>query len=338
MNYYGDRPEDSTVRLYFNTFDSNDPSASATITNLADADIKVHKDGGTTQIATDGATIAIDFDSITGNHIATIDTGAHSDYSTGSEYSARIEGTTIDGGTINAWIGSFHIEMAGGVLALAKGATGFAAIDTVVDAILADTNELQSDDVPGLIATLDAVVDTVKAETVSILADTNELQSDDIPGLIATLDAVVDTVKAETVSILADTNELQADWANGGRLDLLIDAIKVPTDKLAFTVANKVDSNALAINGASAAAVNLALSAAVIVPGTSITGTLSTTAMTTDLAEATDDHYIGRIVIWTSGVLIGQATAITDYTGASKTVTYTAVTEAPSNNDTFIIV
>jgi hypothetical protein len=31
-------------------------------------------------------------------------------------------------------------------------------------------------------------------------------------------------IKAETASILADTNELQTDWANGGRLDLILDA------------------------------------------------------------------------------------------------------------------
>jgi hypothetical protein len=33
-------------------------------------------------------------------------------------------------------------------------------------------------------------------------------------------------------AILADTNELQTDWANGGRLDLLIDGIKARTDNL----------------------------------------------------------------------------------------------------------
>lgn len=110
MQYLGDFPEDTTVYIPFNTFDSNDPQASVTITNLADADIKVHKDGSTTQIVTDGATIAIDFDGITGNHLATIDTSAHADYAIGSDYMVRIEGTTVDGATINAWIGFFSIE------------------------------------------------------------------------------------------------------------------------------------------------------------------------------------------------------------------------------------
>ena len=108
--YYGDFAEDATVLIPFNTFTSDDPSASATITNLADADIKVHKDGNATEIVTDGATIAINFDGVTGNHLITIDTSVHADYSTSSDYLVRINGTTVDGATINAWVGIFSIE------------------------------------------------------------------------------------------------------------------------------------------------------------------------------------------------------------------------------------
>ncbi|GAI98736.1 unnamed protein product, partial [marine sediment metagenome] len=57
-----------------------------------------------------------------------------------------------------------------------------------------------------------------------------------------TIDTGVDAIKAVTdnlpnngalndlAAILADTNELQTDWANGGRLDLLIDAITTYVD------------------------------------------------------------------------------------------------------------
>jgi hypothetical protein len=79
-------------------------------------------------------------------------------------------------------------------------------------------------------------------------------------------------------------------------------------------------------------------SAATIVEGAAAAGTLSTTEMTTTLTEATDDHYNGRIIIWTSGVLANQATDITDYDGATKKLTFTAVTEAPAAADTFVIV
>ena len=144
--YYGDFSEDDTVLIPFNTFDSNDPQASATITNLADADIKVHKDGGTTQLVTDGATVAIDYDTITGNHLITIDTSVSADYSTGSEYAVRIEGTTVDAGTINAWVGAFSIERAGGALALIKAGNLSANVTQISgDSGAADNLELQYD-------------------------------------------------------------------------------------------------------------------------------------------------------------------------------------------------
>jgi hypothetical protein len=58
------------------------------------------------------------------------------------------------------------------------------------------------------------------------------------------------------------------------------------------------------------------------------------------ITEATADHYNGRIVIFTSGALEGQATDITDYAlvGANGAFTMSALTEAPTNNGTFIIV
>lgn len=52
----------------------------------------------------------------------------------------------------------------------------------------------------------------------TIEADTNELQGDDVPGLISTLDAVVDTVKAETALIVTDTAEIGT--AGAGLTDL----------------------------------------------------------------------------------------------------------------------
>lgn len=45
--------------------------------------------------------------------------------------------------------------------------------------------------------------------------------------------AAVAEVKAETANILADTNELQTDLANGGRLDMIFDAIKTAADTAA---------------------------------------------------------------------------------------------------------
>jgi len=45
----------------------------------------------------------------------------------------------------------------------------------------------------------------------------------------ASVSADVAAVKADTAAALADTNELQTDWANGGRLDLIVDDILADT-------------------------------------------------------------------------------------------------------------
>ncbi len=77
---------------------------------------------------------------------------------------------------------------------------------------------------------------------------------------LSTIDNFLDT---EVAAILADTNELQTDWANGGRLDVILDArasqtsvdtvsaavdtevaaIKVKTDQLTFGVTNTLNAN-----------------------------------------------------------------------------------------------
>jgi len=84
--------------------------------------------------------------------------------------------------------------------------------------IVADTNELQTDDVPTLISTLDAVVDTVKAETALIVADTNELQADDYPTSIAALQTDLDTLTnarsepAQGAPGVSETTNTKIDW------------------------------------------------------------------------------------------------------------------------------
>ena len=97
-------------------------------------------------------------------------------------------------------------------------------------------------------------------------------------------------------------------------------------------------SDMLAVSTSTDAADKLEASVGTIENAATIAGTLTTTAFTTNLTEATDDHYIGRVVIFTSGALLRQATEITDYAGATKTVTVAAMTEAPGAGDTFIIV
>jgi hypothetical protein len=81
---------------------------------------------------------------------------------------------------------------------------------------------------------------------------------------------------------------------------------------------------------------------AVLIPGTVDTGSFVATINefeADDITEATENHYVGRVIVFTSGALTGQACTITDYalSGANGHFTVSTLTEAPANNDTFLI-
>ncbi len=129
---------------------------------------------------------------------------------------------------------------------------------------------------------------------------------------------------------LANTNEVTVarmgaltDWINSGRLDALLDTVVAAINTAAMLAAGS----------------------------TIIQGTIDTTVAATttefeadDITEATADHFIGRVILFTTnGVdnrLVGQATDITGYVlnGGRAHFTVTALTEAPINNSTFVIV
>ena len=76
-----------------------------------------------------------------------------------------------------------------------------------------------------------------------------------------------------------------------------------------------------------------------IIYGLAQTGTLSTTACTTDLSGFLDDELINRVIVFTGGTADGQAALITDYASASGLVTFTGgITTAPANNDTIKLI
>jgi len=134
-----------------------------------------------------------------------------------------------------------------------------------------------------------------------------------------------------------------------------ITAIKTKTDNLPSTASGtdgglptlnsslNISADIKAINSSATAAARLALSANQIIPGT--VSTASHTPTTTefeaaDITTPTNEHYNDRVIIFTSGALLAQAAAITNYTltGGKGHFTVTNLTTAPSNNDTFIII
>lgn len=79
-------------------------------------------------------------------------------------------------------------------------------IATIVAAVI--TNAAGADIAADIIA--------MKVDTAAILVDTS-----------TTIPDTITTMQGNVTDILADTNELQADWVDGGRLDLILDAIAV---------------------------------------------------------------------------------------------------------------
>jgi len=99
--------------------------------------------------------------------------------------------------------------------------------------------------------------------------------------------------------------------------------------------------DAVKLNSVAASAANLERSASVITTGTSYSSGGTTTYFeTASITEATADHYKGRVVIFTGGALLGQATSVSAYALVSGRGAFTvaALTEAVPNGSTFVIV
>lgn len=109
----GDFQGTETVMIPFNTFSSNDPSASVTVTDFANTDVYIYKDASLTERSSSaGVAVDIDVETGTGSHWVSIDLSDNTDtgfYAPGSQFIVRIEGVTVDAGTLNAWIGGFSI-------------------------------------------------------------------------------------------------------------------------------------------------------------------------------------------------------------------------------------
>ena len=144
-----------------------------------------------------------------------------------------------------------------------------------------------------------------------------------------------------------DTNtlgQLIVNVAEAGTLVYRGDYEVVPANVWDSTYStDKLQVDAVEINSVTNAAAQLARSANQIYNGTVETGAFSATTTefeSSDITTATADFWIGRVVIFTSGSLAGQATTITDYakSGSNGHFTVSALTSGPSDNDTFIIV
>ena len=242
MNVY---PASSVVPIFFATYDSNDPTASVTLTGLAVTDIEIYKGTSMTQRASDAGyallnTDGIDVDGITGIHGFSVDLGDNTDagfYAVGSFYTVIVSAITVDGATINFIADRFRIVPAealaghpkvdvGGWLGTAPTTPGTAGVPNV-DAVRVSTSATAADNLETAALAYSATRGLAGTALPAAAADAaGGLPISDAGGL-------------DLDSKLANTNEVTAarmgaltDWINGGRLDLLLDAVKAVTDLL----------------------------------------------------------------------------------------------------------
>jgi hypothetical protein len=112
----------TTLYIPFDTFGTN--GESLTMSGLAAGDIKVYKDGGTTERAsTSGFTLldtdGIDFDALTGIHgvsISLADNTTAGFWAAGSKYFVVIDSITVNTQTVRFVVATFEIAIEGAVL------------------------------------------------------------------------------------------------------------------------------------------------------------------------------------------------------------------------------
>jgi hypothetical protein len=138
-NYLGDFFKNSTVYVYFHTFNSS--GASVTMSGFALGDINVYKNGSMTQRAsTNGFTLldtdGTDLDGITGIQGFSIDLSDNSDsgfYASGNDYNVVISSVTIDSQAVSFLAATFSIENRNqGNKAICRGIVGAAASTTSI--------------------------------------------------------------------------------------------------------------------------------------------------------------------------------------------------------------
>lgn len=117
-----------------------------------------------------------------------------------------------------------------------------------------------------------------------------------------------------------------SDWINGGRLDLLLDAIKVVTDtQTAISPADFITlifDRSLAAHQTALTAGRAITLGGVPIAETTATGTPTTTEIILAAGSAIDNAYQDHTVKILSGAATGQARVCSGYTGATKTCSF----------------
>lgn len=362
--------EGDTLIVPWDTFDGG-TGASITQSGLAVTDIEIYKDASMTQRASDAGytlldTDGIDLDGVTGIQGISIDLSDDTDsgfYGVGPWYRVVISAVTVDGQTVNFTACMFRIVgaergMAGTALpaAAADGAGGLPISDAGgldLDAILADTADIQPK--------LGTISDLGSGATIGANLTDIEGETDDIGAAGAGLSAVPwnaswdAEVQSEVTDALnaydpptrteatSDKDEILAILGTPSGADLAADvaanltAINALNDPTAASIADAVWNEA-ATDHVTFGSFGQVLGAGRVAGRVNDASATTTDFDTDGFTEASDDHFNRHLLVFTSGNLLGQGRPIYNYTGSGQNVAFDrAFTEAPANNDEFVI-
>lgn len=281
--------------------------------------IQIYEDNDLTQI-TAGITLTVDFDGVVGyNNVRIVATGANG-FEAGKSYSVMISTGTVGGvSVVGEEVWAFSIERS------PVNWANVTAPTTAVDLSGTDTQ----------------LVDTVTTYT----GDTPQT-GDNFARLGAPAGA---SVSADIAVIEGQTDDIGVAGAGLTAIDLpnqTMDIVGDITGNLSGSVGSvtaEVTADVTAISGDSVAADRLEAMMDGIIVAQVNDAAATTTAFAADgFTEATNDHFNGRLITFITGALTGQQTDIADYDAAggpqgSQEFTVTALTEAPANNDFFVI-
>ena len=219
----------TVINRKFATVDADDVP-----TTLAGSPVvSIYKDNSTTQ-DTDGVTLTVDFDGVTGLHNLRIDTSADPTfYSAASEFDAIITAGTVDGVSMVGFpLFRFSIEKEAATLLAGNGTYGLSALETRLDAVdaMLVTIESQTDDIgaagAGLTALGDARLANLDATVSSRLASASITLSGGAVTVGTNNDKTNYTLTAAQRGLIADDvwDEARAGHVASGSFGEVLDA------------------------------------------------------------------------------------------------------------------
>lgn len=318
--FLGDFPADAT--LYFK-FTTRRFTTGAPHTLAGSPVLSAYEDDSTTQI-TAGITLVADFDGVTGLNGVTIVATAANGYESGKQYDIVITTGTVDSvSVVGEVVARFSIECGAALRPTTAGRTLTIEADGMAHADLKEilgvaqsVTDLKDFADDGYDPSTNKVQGVVLTDTVTTYTGNTPQTGDAFARLGAPAGA---SVSADIAAIEAQTDDIGVAGAG---------LTAVPWNPAwDAEVQSEVEDGLVAKH----------LDHLVSVAGTADSGS-TTTMVDAARTEGDTDYWLGQIILFTSGTLLGQARVITDFVPGTDTFTFfPPTTQAVSTHDYVIL-